>query len=249
MRIPQVIAHRGYQRRFPENTMSAIRAAVAGGAMFVEIDVQLTADHVPVLLHDVTLDRMCGIDRPIHEVDSRELSQFRAAESGRLGTQFSNEPVATLKQCCEFLMTQPDVQLFVELKDSAARLESDQFVVESVLNDLQPVLGQCVCISFTRSLLQEVVRLSDCRIGPVIEEWSQRDVIAQFNDPPHVLFCEINGLPESGPLLLEGTDLAVYEVPDAATALELGKRGVNYVETFAACELLTELNASAKNSA
>lgn len=53
---PLVIGHRGSPRRAPENTESSIAAAIEDGADAVEIDVRLTADGVPVVIHDPTLE-------------------------------------------------------------------------------------------------------------------------------------------------------------------------------------------------
>ena len=52
-----VCGHRGYSLRYPENTLPALQAAKAWGATTVEIDVVLTADGEPIILHDLTLDR------------------------------------------------------------------------------------------------------------------------------------------------------------------------------------------------
>lgn len=52
-----VCGHRGYSLHYPENTITAFAAAKAAGATSVEIDVVLTADRVPVILHDLTVDR------------------------------------------------------------------------------------------------------------------------------------------------------------------------------------------------
>lgn len=51
------IAHRGYSAVAPENTLPAFEIAVRAGATFVEFDVRTTADGVPVVIHDRTLDR------------------------------------------------------------------------------------------------------------------------------------------------------------------------------------------------
>lgn len=50
-RIPQIIAHRGYKAKFPENTMRAFKGAVEVGAEGIETDVHLTKDGVVVLSH------------------------------------------------------------------------------------------------------------------------------------------------------------------------------------------------------
>src|SRR2546430_17148868 len=50
---PAVVAHRGASATYPENTLEAFEGAVAAGADVVELDVRLTADGVPVILHDL----------------------------------------------------------------------------------------------------------------------------------------------------------------------------------------------------
>ena len=52
-----VCGHRGYSLRYPENTLPAFQAAKDWGATTVEVDVMLTADGEPIVLHDRTGDR------------------------------------------------------------------------------------------------------------------------------------------------------------------------------------------------
>ena len=54
---PRRVAHRGGGRLAPENTLAAIRAGIAHGYRAVEFDVMLTADDVPVLMHDPDFGR------------------------------------------------------------------------------------------------------------------------------------------------------------------------------------------------
>ena len=54
---PLVIAHRGYSQAAPENTLAAIRAAIANNIDYVEIDIRVTADGVPIVIHDADVDR------------------------------------------------------------------------------------------------------------------------------------------------------------------------------------------------
>jgi glycerophosphoryl diester phosphodiesterase len=62
-------AHRGARRQAPENTLPAFRRAVELGAEGVEFDVQLSADGVPVVIHDETLERTTdGRGRVVDEV-------------------------------------------------------------------------------------------------------------------------------------------------------------------------------------
>lgn len=67
------VGHRGHPYRERENTLPSVRAALAAGADAVEVDVRPTADGTPVLLHDATLERLWGVDRPLASVRDREL--------------------------------------------------------------------------------------------------------------------------------------------------------------------------------
>ncbi len=69
----------------PENTLAAIRKAIADGADYVEIHVRETADRVPVLLHDRDLRRVGGDDRHIWQVRSAALAVIDA------GSRFSSD--------------------------------------------------------------------------------------------------------------------------------------------------------------
>jgi len=67
LQLPPVIGHRGAMAYAPENTLASFREAKRRGARWVEIDVKLTADRVPILMHDPSLKRTMGIDRLVAE--------------------------------------------------------------------------------------------------------------------------------------------------------------------------------------
>ncbi|MFE6127457.1 glycerophosphodiester phosphodiesterase [Streptomyces sp. NPDC056437] len=76
VRIVSVVAHRGDPYRVRENTLPSLRSAVVRGADTVEIDVRLTRDGVPVLLHDATLKRLWGHDRPVAGLTRAEVEEL-----------------------------------------------------------------------------------------------------------------------------------------------------------------------------
>ena len=57
LKLPKLIGHRGVKDLCPENTLESISRAFEIGLNFVEIDVKISKDKVPILLHDDTLDR------------------------------------------------------------------------------------------------------------------------------------------------------------------------------------------------
>ncbi|MCI5874536.1 MAG: glycerophosphodiester phosphodiesterase family protein [Clostridiales bacterium] len=76
-------AHRGLfdnQAEAPENSLPAFRKAVDAG-YGIELDVQLSKDGIPVVFHDASLKRMCGIDGNVWEYDLEELLQMKLAGS------------------------------------------------------------------------------------------------------------------------------------------------------------------------
>jgi len=76
-------AHRGLHDNksdAPENSMKAFQKAVDAG-YGIEMDVQLTKDKVPVVFHDETLNRMCGVEGKVWEFTFEELQNLQLAES------------------------------------------------------------------------------------------------------------------------------------------------------------------------
>ncbi len=74
-----IIAHRGASAQAPENTLAAFRMAVEQGADALELDVHLSADGAPVVIHDPTLDRTT--DRT-GAVALKPLAELRGADAG-----------------------------------------------------------------------------------------------------------------------------------------------------------------------
>ncbi|MCX5073087.1 glycerophosphodiester phosphodiesterase [Streptomyces sp. NPDC054949] len=76
MRTLTAVGHRGDPYRVRENTLDSIRSAFARGADAVEIDVRLTRDRVPVVLHDETLQRLWGHDVRLDAVTAPQLKEL-----------------------------------------------------------------------------------------------------------------------------------------------------------------------------
>jgi glycerophosphoryl diester phosphodiesterase len=251
MRKPDLIAHRGYAARYPENTLPALEAAVVAGARFVEVDVQLSADGVPLLFHDRSLKRVCGVRGALHRHRIADLAALSAFEPGRFGQRFAGTPLATLAQFRGFLQTNPGVVGFVEAKPAAVRQFGRERVLDAIAMELEPVAEQCVLISSVLPLLFAAHSRSGGRGGPVgwhalgvvISRWRQRHACSGLC--PEYLFCAVEGLPRAGEIRFQEARIAVYEITDAEVALDLHRRGVELVETFAIGELCRELEQRA----
>ena len=74
----RIIAHRGFMRRFPENTLVAVKSAFDNGADGVEVDVRLDADAEPMVMHDETVDRTTNGHGAVSALTSAELASLNA---------------------------------------------------------------------------------------------------------------------------------------------------------------------------
>jgi glycerophosphoryl diester phosphodiesterase len=86
----EIIAHRGYSARAPENTLPAIELALAHAADGLEFDIQVTADGVPVVIHDETVDRTTDGSGAVAGMELRPLQRLDAGgwfEAGFAGTR------------------------------------------------------------------------------------------------------------------------------------------------------------------
>lgn len=240
----RLIAHRGHARVAPENTLAAVRSALEAGARAVEIDVQLSADREAFLMHDRTLERMCGAPGSLGELEAARVRELFAAERERFGEHFARERVASLGEFSALIAQAPGVHAYVELKRVSIERFGVDAVLDAVLPMLLPIHARCTLISFDVGLLTAARARTHLPVGPVLITWEQRTEAAVAALEPEVVFCDLDKLPASGPLDVPGGALAVYEVDRADTARALFARGVRFVETFAVGELLRELRAS-----
>jgi glycerophosphoryl diester phosphodiesterase len=101
---PLIISHAACGGHAPENTLAGIRKAIELGAEGIEIDVQASADGVPILMHDLTVDRTTNGSG---EVAALSLPELRALDAG-------GEPVPTLAEVLD--LTKGKVLLIMEIK-------------------------------------------------------------------------------------------------------------------------------------
>jgi glycerophosphoryl diester phosphodiesterase len=230
--IPKLVAHRGWPRRYPENTLIAVAAALAGGAEFVEVDVQLSADGVPVLYHDADLLRVSGREGRIHELTLAEIRELEAWEPGRFGERFRGTRVPTLAAFTELLRRYPEARAFVEIKtENLATFGADR-VAGAVLEALKFARGQTIPISFDTGILARVRLRSQLPIGWILPRWNKDTETIARGLAPEYLFCSARRLPLLKRRLWPGDWYwGAYVANTPAAALKLAARGMVLVET------------------
>ena len=111
-RTIDITGHRGSKVRAPENTLSALRQAIAEGADYAEIDVQTTADGVVVLLHDADLMRVASVNRRLRDTHYHELKDIDVGSW--FAPEFRDERIPTLQEAID--LARGRIKLNIELK-------------------------------------------------------------------------------------------------------------------------------------
>ena len=104
-----MVAHRGASALFPENTLAAFEGAIQAGADYIELDVRLTADGVPVIMHDADVGIRTNGSGFVHTFSLRELKRLDA--SGGLGPAVG---VPTLAEALDLLSGQAGVNIEIK---------------------------------------------------------------------------------------------------------------------------------------
>ncbi|WP_151637957.1 glycerophosphodiester phosphodiesterase [Noviherbaspirillum aerium] len=110
---PKIIAHRGGGTLAPENTIAALRCGLSYGFRAVEFDVMLSADGIPVLMHDPHFGRTVHAQGQVAQTSAAELGRFDAGSW--FGAGFAGEPVPTYEQAVHFCKTN-GIWMNVEIK-------------------------------------------------------------------------------------------------------------------------------------
>ncbi|XP_064180818.1 glycerophosphodiester phosphodiesterase 1-like isoform X2 [Anguilla rostrata] len=127
-----VVAHRGGGYDAPENTLAAIREASQNGATGVELDLEFTADGVPVLMHDETVDRTTNGSGALSNIHFAELSKLDASANHRLKERFRGEKVPTLQEAVEECLRH-QLTIYFDVKGHAEEMrQADPEVVTAL---------------------------------------------------------------------------------------------------------------------
>lgn len=122
MHQPLVIGHACAGGEAPHNTLAGVRACLATGAQAMEIDVQLSADGIPVLMHDNTVDRTTNLSGPVSSFTAAELAKADAGDG---------EKVPTLAEVLD--LVDGRLTVLCELKRTEGEAARDSVLVDAVV--------------------------------------------------------------------------------------------------------------------
>ncbi|MFB7946775.1 glycerophosphodiester phosphodiesterase [Kitasatospora phosalacinea] len=141
----RAVAHRGDPYLHRENTLPAVGAALAAGADAVEVDVQLTRDGVPVLLHDHTLERLWNDQRRIDRVALDQLEEVAAP-----GIR-----IPTLAEALQAVAATDGARLMIDLDEARPAAATWQVVSDLGAADRVAFCGPVAAMLAVRELAPE----------------------------------------------------------------------------------------------
>ena len=213
----RLVAHRGFHRDHPENTIEALRAARALGVSAIEFDVHATADGVWVMHHDPTLLRMHGVGVTIAETTWAELKK--------------TAPVATLEEALEVFAPrdgEPPCRPMIEVKPTTDR----DFAALGKLLAALPSIDPMVIVR--GDLVPPAnAALPDVPIYLFHEDWAaaweRRDEPLAGYDLRHDTVTDESVVEECARFIGAGKEVAVWTIDDPAVAQRWLDAGATWV--------------------
>lgn len=144
----EIVAHRGFSEKAPENTVAAFQLAWQSGTDACEVDLYLTADQEIVAIHDADTRRTTGVSKSVQD---STLADLRPLDAGSWKSpDYQGEPIPTLAQCLATL-PQGSKRFFLEIKDGPEIVP----VLARQLEAWKPRAAQLCIIAFDRKVAQE----------------------------------------------------------------------------------------------
>jgi len=227
-KLDRIIAHRGASGDAPENTLGALALAAEHGATCVEIDVSISADDVPFVHHDDTLDRCTSGKGLLSEHTAKELDGLTASK-GMPG--FENEPLPRLSDVVALLI-EKNLGLNLEIKPRKGLEERTCKAITEMMSTGWPDHLPLVFSSFSQASLGYALDMAPgiprgllvegipCNVDELVERYACQNV-----------HCHGKQLNKTDASFIKSRDLGLYcytvnSVSDAKTLFDYGVDGV-----------------------
>lgn len=243
--LPLLVGHRGWPAHYPENSLVGFKAAIKQGIPAIELDVQISRDAVPFVIHDKNLQRTSLNEGDIHQLNSEQLKQMSIDEPLRFNKRYAPEYLCSLETVIELIKQHSQLQLFIEIKKEVFK----HFDYQNSWLILKPLLSkaaqQITLISYDEGFLDYVKTHSLIKIGWVLTHYDLNAQLIAKQINPNWLICNCQKIPEDNSPLWPGKwQWMLYDIVDAQTALHYVNRGVDAIETWDFKRLADDLLAN-----
>ena len=173
------IAHRGFSSQAPENTSAAFDLAIENEFYYIETDVQLTADNIPVIIHDDTVDRTSNGKGKVSE---KTLSDIKKLDFGSwFSPKFKDQKILTLSELLKNYNNK--IHLVLELKSQqselckqiAALIENENWD-KIAGNPMTQIPGLTIISFHLEQILRSIELMPVVRHGWLVGELTDTDI-------------------------------------------------------------------------
>ena len=157
---PWIIAHRGFKKKYPENTLIAFQAAMDAGVPMIELDVTLSRDRKLVVIHDETLERTTNGHGSVHDHTLEELKQLDAGSW--FHSDFADERLPELGEVLD--LVDGRVITNIEIKSNAYEPHHPADAIEKQVVDLvkqKKALDEVLISSFNVDILRQISEMAN----------------------------------------------------------------------------------------
>lgn len=230
MKLPKIIGHRGVAAYAPENTLEGIHTAADIGVEWIELDVKLTKDQVPIIFHDDLLDRTTNGTGPVAE---RTLDDLRQLECGSwFSGSFAGIKIPTLEEALDVIIER-GLGFNMEIKPCPGRERETAEAALDILSQIWDDHSRLLVSSFSLVSLETALELAqDWPRGLLIgEEWPENwEELANFLQISAINVNAVTVTREEVEAVMDkGLPVLAYTVNDAEEARRLLRWGVDGV--------------------
>ena len=227
--LPIIIGHRGAAAIAPENTFRSLVKAFDAGLNWVELDVRLAADHVPVIIHDPTIDRTTNGSGFVDEFTAEQLTDFDAG--AWFDDKFQGEPVPTLE---DMLREAKYMRMNVNLALNPKKREDGRLATQvlDVIHQVFPSDPPVLVSSFSTDVLAVLRNLApQIRRGWLVDRISPQWKQHTADMGTWSLHFNHERMDDLTLAALAQSDLVLmaYTVNDRRRARDLRRAGVEYI--------------------
>lgn len=232
--LPAFMGHRGAALLGPENTLAGLRVAAGAGCTWVELDVMLSSDGVPVLHHDHTLGRTSPRRGVVETMTAAQLAATDVGSS--FGSQFAGEGIPSLSAALE-AMESLGLRANLEIKPARGREEETTRAILAVLETsaLDPA-RTAMLSSFQARCLEIALREGERYPRALIaarppKAW--RRILSELGCVSLHVSCRHLTAHRVEAIRAAGYQLAIYTVNDPVEALMFRRWGAECIVTDA----------------
>lgn len=229
LKIPKVIGHRGAKAYAPENTLESIKTAASLGVEWVELDVKLTRDNVPIIFHDEELERTTNGSGNVAETSYEDIQQLEAGSW--FADSFAGIKIPTLEEALDVILRH-NLGLNLEIKPCPGREKETAEIALDHLSQMWDDTDRLLISSFQHVSLEAALDLApDYARGLLIggeempENWRE---VAEYLDASTInLGSKLVTRAVADEVMDLELPLLVYTVNDPMQARALQKLGVD----------------------